>query len=65
MPRKLRIDGDEDRLPEGMRRVGHDADTQTYTYGSVDGSEEYQGRSGQKYGELTRPDPDHPAGACP
>lgn len=51
MPRKWRVDGDEDRLPEGMRRVGYDSDTQTYTYKDARG--EYTGRPGQKYGELT------------
>lgn len=54
MPRKWRVDGDDDdRLPEGVKRTGYDADTQTYTYESVRG-EQYQGRAGERYGELTR-----------
>ncbi len=52
MPRKWRVDGDEDRLPEGVIRTGYDADTQTYTYSSVKG-EESVGQAGQRYGELT------------
>lgn len=26
------LDSDEGRLPEGMKRVGYDADTEIYTY---------------------------------
>ena len=52
MPRKWRVDGDEDRLPEGVSRTGYDADTQTYTYSGVNG-EEYAGQPAQQYGELT------------
>jgi hypothetical protein len=42
MPRKWRIDGDdEDRFPEGVKRVEYDADTQEYIYENADGSERY------------------------
>lgn len=33
-----RYDSDEERLPEGMERIGYDADTETYTYRDADGS---------------------------
>ena len=48
---------DEYRLPEGMRRVGYDADTQRYTFQDSDGSY-WEGPAGARYGEL-RPGP-HP-----
>ncbi|KAK3306352.1 uncharacterized protein B0T15DRAFT_491903 [Chaetomium strumarium] len=53
MPRKWDINGDEERLPEGVRRTGYDADTQTYTYEADDGSV-YDGAPGQLYGRLTK-----------
>ncbi len=54
MPRKFRIDGDDsDRLPEGVKRKGYDADTQAYRYESVAG-DEYEGEPGQRYGKLHR-----------
>ncbi|KAK4152969.1 hypothetical protein C8A00DRAFT_34301 [Chaetomidium leptoderma] len=53
MPRKFRVDGDEDRLPEGMKRKVYDADTQTYTY-EDDKGDEYVGQPGRSYGELNR-----------
>ena len=40
-------------MPEGMKRVGYDADTQKYSF--VDQSGNYwEGPEGQEYGELTR-----------
>src|SRR5436190_18956487 len=42
-----------------MRRVGYDADTQTYTYQDTDGSV-WEGAPGARYGKLTqigRPNP--------
>ncbi|PMD37886.1 hypothetical protein L207DRAFT_635337 [Hyaloscypha variabilis F] len=46
-------ESDEARLPEGMRRVGYDADTQTYTYQDHHGSS-WEGAPGAKYGVLNR-----------
>jgi len=44
-------DTDAERLPAGMRRIGYDADTQTYTYGDADGSV-WQGAPGARYGTV-------------
>lgn len=46
-------DTDEDSLPQGMTRIGYDADTETYTYSSADGSI-WEGSPGSRYGNLTR-----------
>lgn len=53
MSRFSHYDTDEERLPEGMTRVGYDADTQTYTYRDADGSY-WEGPPGAQYGRLTR-----------
>ncbi|CAK3844153.1 Hypothetical predicted protein [Lecanosticta acicola] len=57
------LDSDEQRLPEGMQRVGYDADTQTYTYRDSDGSY-WEGEEGNRYGTLhragTRSSPNQP-----
>ncbi|SPO03161.1 uncharacterized protein DNG_05843 [Cephalotrichum gorgonifer] len=47
------LDTDEERLPEGMKRVGYDADTQVYTYRDTDGSY-WEGAPGVRYGKLFR-----------
>ncbi|KAF4122068.1 LysM domain [Geosmithia morbida] len=61
MSRFSRYDTDEERLPEGMTRVGYDADTQVYTFQDSDGSL-WEGAPGAEYGQLYRagqaPDPD-------
>jgi len=41
------------RLPEGMTRIGYDADTETYTYRDADGSL-WVGGQGNRYGRLRR-----------
>lgn len=46
-------DDDSTRLPEGMRRVGYDADTQVYTFQDADGSY-WESAPGCEYGQLTR-----------
>jgi len=51
MGRWSQYDEDDYRLPEGMQRVGYDADTQTYTYQARDGSS-WEGAPGAKYGAL-------------
>ncbi|TRM70464.1 hypothetical protein BD626DRAFT_423313 [Schizophyllum amplum] len=44
---------DSHRLPEGMTRIGYDADTQRYQFRDSDGSV-WQGPEGAEYGEMTR-----------
>ena len=44
---------DQDRLPEGMTRIGYDADTQTYTFKDADGSY-WESAPGNEYGRLHR-----------
>ncbi|MCJ1395412.1 hypothetical protein MMC18_008298 [Xylographa bjoerkii] len=51
MGRWSQYDEDDYRLPEGMQRVGYDADTQTYTY-QARGGNLWEGASGAKYGAL-------------
>ncbi|KAH8168511.1 lysM domain-containing protein [Sarocladium implicatum] len=53
MSRFSRYDTDEERLPEGMTRVGYDADTQVYTFQDADGSY-WESAPGNQYGQLTR-----------
>jgi hypothetical protein len=53
MGRWSHLDSDEERLPEGMTRVGYDADTQVYTYRDSDGSY-WEGAPGCQYGTLHR-----------
>ncbi|KAG8170094.1 hypothetical protein KVR01_000839 [Diaporthe batatas] len=44
---------DEDNLPQGMTRIGYDADTEVFTFSSEDGSI-WEGQPGSRYGNLTR-----------
>lgn len=53
MSRFSRYDTDEERLPDGMTRVGYDADTQVYTFQDADGSL-WESAPGNEYGQLTR-----------
>ncbi|KAI0137027.1 hypothetical protein BJ170DRAFT_589978 [Xylariales sp. AK1849] len=53
MGRWSHYDTDEERLPEGMTRIGYDADDQTYTYRDTDGST-WESAPGSQYGRLTR-----------
>ncbi|KDQ06834.1 carbohydrate-binding module family 50 protein [Botryobasidium botryosum FD-172 SS1] len=53
MGRWTQYDEDDHRLPEGMKRVGYDADTQQYTFKDQDGSL-WVGREGQEFGEMTK-----------
>ncbi|KAJ3498120.1 hypothetical protein NLG97_g1380 [Lecanicillium saksenae] len=53
MPRRPRYDDDEERLPDGMTRVGYDADTGVYTFQDSDGSY-WESAPGSQYGQLTR-----------
>ncbi|KAI0408568.1 carbohydrate-binding module family 50 protein [Xylaria palmicola] len=53
MPRWSEYDTDEERLPEGMQRIGYDADTQVYTFRDADGSV-WESAPGSQYGQLRR-----------
>ncbi|KAI0429663.1 carbohydrate-binding module family 50 protein [Xylaria sp. FL1042] len=53
MARWSEYDTDEERLPEGMQRIGYDADTQTYTFRDADGSI-WESAPGNRYGRLRR-----------
>ena len=53
MGRWSHYDTDEERLPEGMQRIGYDADEQIYTYRDADGSI-WESAPGNQYGRLTR-----------
>lgn len=53
MGRWAYLDSDEERLPEGMTRVGYDADEGVYTYRDADGSS-WQGVPGSRYGPMFR-----------
>ena len=53
MGRWSHLDTDEERLPEGMTRIGYDADTQIYTFRDSDGST-WESAPGNQYGKLFR-----------
>ncbi|OCK75078.1 carbohydrate-binding module family 50 protein [Lepidopterella palustris CBS 459.81] len=46
-------ESDEERLPEGIQRVGYDADTQRYIYQDEEGGQ-WEGAEGARYGRLER-----------
>lgn len=48
----LDLDTDNERLPDGLSRVGYDADTGTYSYQDSDGRS-WEGVPGHRYGALT------------
>lgn len=52
MPRFSHYDSDSERLPDRMRRVAYDADTQVYTYRDANGAR-WEGGAGARYGQLT------------
>ncbi|KAH7908168.1 hypothetical protein BJ138DRAFT_1116085 [Hygrophoropsis aurantiaca] len=53
MGRWTQYDGDEYRLPEGMKRIGYDADTGRYYFRDRAGIF-YRGPQGSRFGQLTR-----------
>lgn len=53
MARWSEYDTDEERLPEGMQRIGYDADTQVYTFRDADGGI-WESAPGNRYGQLRR-----------
>ncbi|KAF4980417.1 hypothetical protein FZEAL_3570 [Fusarium zealandicum] len=62
MSRYSHYDTDEERLPEGMQRVGYDADSQVYTFRDVDGSY-WESAPGNQYGRLSKVGEAHPDAA--
>lgn len=54
MPRRFSVDGDDSRLPDGMTRIGYDADTQTYTFRDNSDGSLWEGPPGCEYGRMTR-----------
>ena len=54
MSRFSHYDTDEERLPEGMTRVGYDADTQVYTFRDAADGSYWESAPGCQYGQLTR-----------
>lgn len=53
MGRWSHLDPDYERLPEGISRVGYDADTESYTFQDRSGSY-WESRPGRRYGPLRR-----------
>ncbi|KAJ8120284.1 hypothetical protein ONZ43_g2966 [Nemania bipapillata] len=53
MARWSEYDTDEERLPEGMQRIGYDADTQVYTFRDAQGGI-WESAPGSQYGHLRR-----------
>jgi hypothetical protein len=51
MGRWSHYDTDEERLPDGMRCVGYDADTQIYSFRDRDGNL-WEGAPGARYGKM-------------
>lgn len=52
MGRWSHYDTDEERLPEGMVRIGYDADDQTYTYRNTTDGSIWESAPGNRYGRL-------------
>ncbi|KAF1984188.1 carbohydrate-binding module family 50 protein [Aulographum hederae CBS 113979] len=48
------LDTDEERLPDGMERVGYDAEEQRYTYRDAADGSLWRGAEGARYGRLER-----------
>jgi len=53
MGRWTQYDEDDYRLPEGMKRIGYDADSGRYYFRDSDGSF-WQGGAGASFGEMTK-----------
>ncbi|KIY51533.1 hypothetical protein FISHEDRAFT_37011 [Fistulina hepatica ATCC 64428] len=53
MGRWTQYDEDDYRLPEGMTRIGYDADSGRYSFRDRDGSV-WEGPQGAEFGEMTR-----------
>ncbi|KAK7941292.1 peptidoglycan-binding LysM domain protein [Apiospora aurea] len=54
MGRWSQYETDEERLPEGMVRIGYDADDQTYTFKDTSDGSIWESAPGSQYGRLTR-----------
>ena len=57
MSGKTYLDSDKERLPDGMTRIGYDADTQVYSYYDATDNTYWRGAPGRQYGTLV-PAPD-------
>lgn len=55
MGRWSQYDEDDYRLPEGIKRIGYDADTARYYFRDQDGNV-WHGAEGSEYGEMTKVD---------
>ncbi|KHN94084.1 uncharacterized protein MAM_08093 [Metarhizium album ARSEF 1941] len=53
MGHRSHLDPDDERLPEGISRVGYDADTESYTFQDRSGAY-WEGKPGRRYGPLRR-----------
>jgi len=53
MGRWTQYDEDDYRLPEGMKRVGYDADSSKYIFRDTGGCL-WEGQEGNRYGEMTQ-----------
>jgi hypothetical protein len=54
MSRRSRYDEDARRLPEGMKRVGYNANTQRYTFQDQKDRTFWEGPEGSRFGKLTQ-----------
>ncbi|KAI2612180.1 carbohydrate-binding module family 50 protein [Hypoxylon fragiforme] len=54
MGRWSQYDTDEERLPEGMKRIGYDADDQVYTFRDTRDGSIWESAPGNRYGQLRR-----------
>lgn len=54
MGRWTQYDEDEYRLPEGMKRVGYDADSGRYLFRDRDDGRLWEGQEGAQFGVMTR-----------
>lgn len=63
MGRWSHLDTDEERMPDGMTRIGYDADTQTYTFRDAADGSLWKGVPGSQYGRLFRVRPPTPLGS--
>lgn len=63
MGRWSHLDTDEERLPDGMARIGYDADSETYTFRDAADGSLWRSAPGCQYGKLFRVRPPEPLGS--
>lgn len=54
MSRRSRYDEDVQRLPEGMKRVGYNSNTQRYTFQDQNEGSFWEGPEGSRFGRLVQ-----------